>query len=167
MVFFFLPVTTELVNTFPLWITGRGAGQPFIINTTINYVDTIVEYPLEELHTFSELKISDYPSIKTSELSDVSCFTLTGEIVPIDLPQPCEILGRQESNLCFFLNLSQISPGSMATFEMGVDPVSGYHDHLLVGVPKNQTHRVREPARMHRCGEAVEGQETSILGIYM
>ncbi|XP_064641384.1 transmembrane protein 231-like [Lineus longissimus] len=37
-------LTANLENAYPLWVTGRAAGQPFVINATINYVDSIVEY---------------------------------------------------------------------------------------------------------------------------
>jgi len=30
-------VTTVLANTAPVWITGRGAGQPFVVRAIINY----------------------------------------------------------------------------------------------------------------------------------
>jgi transmembrane protein 231 len=30
-------VTTVLANAAPVWITGRGAGQPFVIQAVINY----------------------------------------------------------------------------------------------------------------------------------
>jgi len=43
-------VTTVLANSAPVWVTGRGAGQPFVVRAIINYpVQYGIMYPLISL----------------------------------------------------------------------------------------------------------------------
>ena len=42
----FIAVTTVLSNAAPVWVTGRGAGQPFQIRAIVNYpVQYGIMYP--------------------------------------------------------------------------------------------------------------------------
>ena len=48
--YMFISVTTYLHAPYTSWITGRGAGQPFVVSANITYAEGRYLYPLLYLH---------------------------------------------------------------------------------------------------------------------
>ncbi len=40
-----IAVTTNFENAYPVWVTNRGAGQPFIIQANVRFPTEIIQYP--------------------------------------------------------------------------------------------------------------------------
>ena len=49
LILLLLLVTTEYVSYYPLWTSGRGAGQPFILKGTVFYPEETIMYPLQTI----------------------------------------------------------------------------------------------------------------------
>ena len=49
-IYMFISVTTYLHAPYTSWITGRGAGQPFVVSANITYAEGRYLYPLLYLH---------------------------------------------------------------------------------------------------------------------
>lgn len=55
--YMFISVTTYLQAPYTSWITGRGAGQPFVVSANITYAEGRYLYPLLYLHCKQNQKI--------------------------------------------------------------------------------------------------------------
>lgn len=60
---FFVVVTTEYISFYPVWTSGRAAGQPLVIQGTIFYPEETIMYPKSRPYKFTdqcEQKVCDY-----------------------------------------------------------------------------------------------------------
>ena len=61
LLWFLCTVTTEYVSGYPVWTSGRAAGQPFVINGTIHYPEETLVYPFPSII----FKLQERPDIST------------------------------------------------------------------------------------------------------